>query len=151
MTEATQEFASRWKRLAAALLDACVGIVVTFPVMMALGVFQQIREGQQMSVGQQVFFFFFGLVMLLAVHGYFLATYGQTVGKRLIGTRIVSYADGQILPLAKVFDLRYLPLSIVAQIPIIGGVFAVVDILFILGQEKRCVHDLVAGTKVVNA
>ncbi len=28
---------------------------------------------------------------------------------------------------------------------------SIVDILFIFGSERRCVHDLIAGTKVVEA
>jgi len=47
--------------------------------------------------------------------------------------------------------LRYLPTSIVASIPIVGGLIVLVDILFIFGSEQRCIHDLIAGTKVVQA
>ena len=151
VAQATGELASRSKRLIGALVDACISIIVTFPVMMAMGVIQQLRDGQAVTVPQAVFFFFFGLVVFLLIHGYFLAKYGQTVGKRLIGTCIVSYADGQILPLGKVVGLRYLSIAIIGQIPFIGALFALVDILFIFGQERRCIHDLIAGTKVIRA
>ncbi len=151
VAQATEELASRSKRLMAALVDACISIIVTFPVMMTMGVIRQLREEQTMTMQQTVFFFFFGMVVFLLIHGYFLAKYGQTVGKRLIGTRIVSYADGQLLPLGKLFGLRYLPIAIIAQIPFVGSLFAVVDILFVFGPERRCLHDLIAGTKVIRA
>ena len=32
-----------------------------------------------------------------------------------------------------------------------GGLFGLVDILFIFGSERRCIHDLIAQTKVVVA
>jgi hypothetical protein len=37
-----------------------------------------------------------------------------------------------------------------AQIPMIGAVVALANILFIFGKEQRCLHDRLAGTKVIN-
>jgi len=88
--------------------------------------------------------------VFLLLNGYLLAKYGQTVGKKLVGTRIVSHVDERILPLGRVFGLRYLPLSIIAQIPVVGGFVGIIDGLFIFRKDKRCIHDLIAGTKVVN-
>ena len=150
MTEMTQVLASRWKRLGGALLDALITLAINFPVMFAAGIFAQIVEGKTMTTGQIIFFFFFGLAVFLAVNGYLLARHGQTVGKRIVGTRIVDKDSGQILPLGKVFALRYLPLSIVSQIPVLGGLLCSLDPLFIFREDKRCVHDLIAGTKVVD-
>ena len=151
MSESTRELASRWKRLGGALLDSLIAIAVTLPVMMVAGVFEQITQGQQRTIGQRVFFLFFGLAVFLVINGYLLAKRGQTVGKKLVGTRIVTNTVGQILSLGKVFGLRYLPLSVIAQIPIVGSLFCLADILFIFRKDKRCIHDLIAGTKVVNA
>jgi uncharacterized RDD family membrane protein YckC len=38
----------------------------------------------------------------------------------------------------------------VIPIAIISRILGMVDILFIFGKEKRCIHDIIAGTKVVN-
>lgn len=151
MGNETNELASRWKRLGGALLDSLIAIAISVPVMMVAGVFKQITQGQPMTIGQRVFFFVFGLVVFLLVNGYLLAKHGQTVGKKLVGTRIVREADGSILSFGHVFGLRYLPLSVITQVPIIGNIFAIVDCLFIFRGDKRCVHDLIAGTKVINA
>jgi uncharacterized RDD family membrane protein YckC len=35
------------------------------------------------------------------------------------------------------------------QIPVVGQIFSFINILFIFTKEKRCIHDLVAKTKVV--
>lgn len=35
-------------------------------------------------------------------------------------------------------------------IPAIGQLFAVIDTLCIFWEDRRCIHDLIAGTKVVN-
>ena len=151
MTEPTHVLADRWKRLGGALIDSLIAMAISFPVMLVGGVFRQIMEGERMTLGQQLFFFVFGLVVFLAVNGYLLAKQGQTVGKRLVGTRIVSHENGQILPFGRVFGLRYLPLFLISQVPFLGSLFALVDVLFIFREDHRCVHDLIAGTHVVEA
>lgn len=142
--------ASRSQRLGAALADTCIGMAVTLPVMMRMGLLQRLREGQPMSGGERVLFFIFGFAVFFVINGYFLARRGQTVGKMLVGTRIVSYAEGQLLPPGRLFGLRYLPIAVVAQIPYFGGLLWLMDVLLIFGPETRCGHDLIAGTKVVN-
>ncbi len=47
--------------------------------------------------------------------------------------------------------LRYLPTQVIVAIPVVGALYALVDALFIFGAEQRCLHDLIAGTKVVLA
>jgi uncharacterized RDD family membrane protein YckC len=150
MAEMNQVLASRWKRLGGAILDGLVSIVVTFPVMIVTGVFKQLMQNQGMSVGQTALFFIYGLAIFMVINGYLLAKHGQTVGKWIVGTRIVDKDTGQILSLGKVFGLRYLPLSIVSQIPVLGNLLCAIDTLFIFREDKRCVHDLIAGTKVVD-
>ena len=143
--------ASRGKRLGGSLLDALISIIVIVPIMFASGIFNQIKQGQQMSIGQTVLFFFLGLAIFLIIHGYLLSKYGQTVGKKIVGTRIVDKGNGKIIPLGKVFVLRVIPISIISQIPLIGGLFGLADSLFIFRNDKRCIHDLIAGTIVVGA
>jgi uncharacterized RDD family membrane protein YckC len=80
-----------------------------------------------------------------------LATRGQSIGKLVVGARIVDYNSGQILPLLKLIGLRLLPVTIVALIPVVRSFAGLADVLFIFGSKQRCVHDLIAGTKVVDA
>ena len=151
MDETRQVLASRGKRLGGSLLDSLIAVVLIVPIMFASGVFNQIKQGQQMSIGQTALFFFLGLAIFLIIHGFLLSKHGQTVGKKIVGTRIVDKENGRIIPLGKVFGLRVLPISIIGQIPLIGGLFGIVDSLFIFRKDKRCVHDLIAGTIVVDA
>ena len=46
--------------------------------------------------------------------------------------------------------MRYFPLAVIAQIPFAGGIFSLIDCLFIFREDRRCIHDLIAGTKVVD-
>jgi uncharacterized RDD family membrane protein YckC len=62
--------------------------------------------------------------------------------------RIVNYDDGQIPPWSKVFGLRYLVNGLLGQVV---PMYAFIDALLIFGAEQRCIHDYLAGTKVVDA
>ena len=63
----------------------------------------------------------------------------------------VSATDGQIISLGKVFGLRYVPIQIASVIPAIGNILPLLDVLFIFREDRRCLHDFIAGTKVVKA
>jgi uncharacterized RDD family membrane protein YckC len=80
-----------------------------------------------------------------------LSMWGQTIGKKLCGVRIVRFADGSQAGFVRAWLLRSLVVSIIAQIPILGPVFAVADICFIFRSDRRCLHDHIAGTVVVKA
>ncbi|WP_157288451.1 RDD family protein [Uliginosibacterium gangwonense] len=86
----------------------------------------------------------------IAVHGYLLVKYGQTIGKRLLGTRIVSYARHQRLPWWKLVTLREGLLYTVVLIPGLGPVIALIDALAIFITDHRCLHDLIAGSAVID-
>ena len=51
--------------------------------------------------------------------------------------------------LARLALLRHLVTSLVVQIPVAGQFFWLVDVLFIFGRSRRCVHDHIADTVVV--
>src|SRR3982751_3745744 len=89
-----------------------------------------------------------GFILFLVIHGYLIATRGQTVGKALLKIRIVR-SDGSAASFPRIVGLRYLPTSIVAPIPLVGGLYALVDSLLIFRQSRRCLHDNIADTIVV--
>lgn len=146
----SQDLAGRGARLGGAIIDGIISWVVLFPIVYYSGFWQSAMFGQ-ISWTFQFGMGLIGIVVFVVLNGYLLAKRGQTIGKLLVGTRIVSVDGGQILPFLKVFGLRYLPISIVAQIPLIGNLLAIVNVLFIFRDDRRCIHDLIAGTKVVNA
>ena len=42
-------------------------------------------------------------------------------------------------------------MQVVSMIPLVGVLLVWVDILMIFRRDRRCAHDLVAGTRVVKA
>ncbi len=95
-----------------------------------------------------------GLVLMLALAGcnlYLLATRGQTIGKKLQRIRIVAL-DGDHHPgLFRVFWLRSFINGLIGSIPLFGPipVYSLIDVLCIFGKERRCIHDYLAQTRVV--
>ena len=150
MEEATIDLASRWKRLGGALIDAIISMAILFPVMIVTGIWEKSLRGEGLSLSQQAVYFAVGLAVFLALNGYLLYTKGQTIGKTVVKTRIVDL-NGNLPPFGKLITLRYLVLWVITAIPIVGGVFGVVNVLVIFGSERRCVHDYIAGTRVINA
>lgn len=90
------------------------------------------------------------MLILLAVQLYLLYRDGQTVGKKVAKVRIVK-DDGDRAGLWRILLLRYLVPGLLGAVPLVGGVFSLVDILFIFREDRRCIHDHVASTKVVEA
>ncbi|MGI0118648.1 RDD family protein [Zooshikella sp. RANM57] len=143
------ELASRWSRLGASLIDAFILNIISMPVLYAVGYFDGVLSGQQPSFTSQAMAMLFSLVLFIILHGYFLAKSGQTIGKKILGLSIVSYRNDTILSLGNVLALRYLPLWVALMIPYVGMIATLIDPLFIFNKEKRCIHDFIAGTKVV--
>lgn len=145
-----KELASRWLRLGGAVLDGIIMMVIELPVMFMFGIFNQVSEGQGMTMGQLAAFFVFHLMAFAAVNGWLLAKRGQTVGKMIVGTRIVDL-NGNLRPFKIIFFIRYALVGFLASIPLLGSLFSLANALFIFRSDKRCLHDLIAGTKVVQA
>jgi uncharacterized RDD family membrane protein YckC len=89
-----------------------------------------------------------GVAAFLAINGWLLATRGQTIGKMLLGLRIVR-SDGSAASAGKVIGLRYGLCWLLAFIPLVGGLFGLIDALMIFRADRRCLHDLIADTIVV--
>lgn len=151
----TEELASRWARLGGAILDGLIMFALVFPLMFATGYWERAMSaaisGDGPAFMDQLEMVGLGLLAQLAVNGYLLNKYGQTIGKRIAGTRIVSVDDNRILPLWRVFVIRILSVGVVSQVPGVGPIFGLVNVLFVFRDDKRCIHDLMAGTKVVKA
>ena len=91
------------------------------------------------------------LVLFAAVHGYLLATRGQTIGKMLLGIRIVR-PDGSPASLGRIVGLRYGVGYVIAATHIaVLMIYSLFDCLMIFRGNRRCLHDLIADTIVVKA
>jgi uncharacterized RDD family membrane protein YckC len=142
------ELASRWSRLFAVLIDGVIGILVAIPFWAFSGAWDYVTSGQQLPYHYALLGGVYGFVGFLLVHYYFLNNRGQTVGKRIIGIKIVDL-ENNLTGANPLIVKRYLPISAVGLIPIVGSLLLLVDALFIFRKDRRCIHDLIAGTRVV--
>ncbi len=140
--------ASRWSRMFASILDTFVIMIVLVPVMYLTGAFDGIAKGVEPSLGYNLAVGSLGLLVFVIANGKLLISNGQTIGKKILGIKIVDL-DGGVPDLSKHLLKRYAVYFIPGQVPIAGQIFSIVNIIFIFGKQKRCVHDYAAGTKVV--
>ncbi len=141
------ELASRWLRLAASLIDTFIGGGISMSItLLVLG--YDLKALGTADLPTQAMLMVMGVTIFLVLHGYLLAKNGQTIGKLLLKIRIANL-DGSKPDFLPLIAKRYLPQWLVAQIPIVGGFINLINICFIFRADKRCVHDLIAGTKVV--
>ncbi len=89
-----------------------------------------------------------GMVVSQIMNGHWLHTRGQSVGKRLLGIRIVR-STGERATLSRIIFARYLPTQAVGMVPVIGMLYALINIPFIFRDSRQCLHDTIADTIVV--
>ena len=138
------------------LIDMLIFAVIFVPIVLATGMPQGGGEGTpdpfglSMPIGQRVAEFVIAWSVFLILNGYLLFNRGQTIGKVAVKTKIVDLS-GNIPNFGKLLVLRYLVLGLLKQVPILGVLVGLVDALSIFGEERRCLHDYIAGTLVVEA
>jgi uncharacterized RDD family membrane protein YckC len=143
--------ASLGARFGAAFIDSFIMIAIVTPLMWAFGEFDDLSRLEEREYLRSALWSVAGFFIWMGVNGYLLFKHGQSVGKRIVGIRIVNIDDNRRTPFSKLVLLRTLPVQLVAAIPLLGSLLTLVDVLFIFRQDRRCVHDLIAGTRVVAA
>lgn len=154
---AAARLATRGERFAGALIDAvfqaALAVPLYFIIYFAAG--WETLAGAGDDAGNATFASRLLLVVLsvllfLLIHGYLLASRGQTVGKLLIKTRIVDRESEQLVPFGSLIAKRYAWLWACWLIPFyVGEVVFLVDVLLIFRASRACLHDDVAHTKVI--
>lgn len=136
--------AGRGARLGAVLIDTALLMAVVLTPLYLLGwvehepgVLETVRNG------------LFGLVGFVLINGVLLARHGQTMGKRLVGLRIVR-SDGSVATLGRLLGLRYGVGMVVGMVPALGALYSLVDSLLIFRASRQCLHDTIADTIVIN-
>ena len=127
------ELASRGERLAAATIDGLAyGAVVLFALAGEIGAVIMIG----------------GLIALIVTNVRWLGTYGQSVGKRVVGIHIVR-SDGTRATASRLLVVRAALFGLIGIVPVIGSLIQLADILMIFNNDQRCLHDRVADTIVL--
>ncbi|WP_228565438.1 RDD family protein [Myxococcus sp. AB036A] len=138
---AAPELATRRARLAASLVD---GAALLLPFLLLGGLRCLALPGEE-AVKAPTAYVSVGFVLL--VQASLIRGTGASLGKRLLGIRVVR-RDGRPAEVWRIALLRNaLPITLCGYC----GWFGLVDALSIVGEDRRCLHDWVAGTRVVKA
>jgi uncharacterized RDD family membrane protein YckC len=139
------ELATLGQRLGGAIVDAIIMMVFVLPFSFVVIPLMSLEPtGFAAGAVGGVF----GMVIYLAINGYFLARNGQTVGKKVAKTRIVR-SDFSKADIGRIIGLRLVPMWLVGIIPIVGSVAQLVNVLFIFRSSRKCLHDDIADTVVI--
>ena len=134
-----KSFASRIDRLLANFIDGLT-LLVIIPVILVAALLR-------LNYTLTVFFTYLIIGIAFFIQGYYLSTQGQTLGKKLMKIKVVRYDNkrngGFITNVLIRFFLGVLLLGMIPFYPL-------VDSLFIFREDKRCIHDLIAGTCVID-
>lgn len=142
------QLAGRWRRLVAACFDALLLLGILWAIsrtglwnpFLASGDMWAVKVEGPLS----------GFVLFAVVNAYLLARRGQTIGKMLLGIRVVR-PDGQPASLVRLVAVRFGVGSILNFVAGVGMVYSLIDCLAIFRKSRRCLHDHIADTIVVRA
>ena len=140
--------AGRFWRLLAVIIDAIIVTALLLPVYWYLHIWHDISAGVRPPFGvtvisQAVWFLAFSVINFRL-----LEKRGQTIGKWCVGVAIVGL-DGGKKSAVHLLVHRFVPALLFPEVPFVGLLFGLVDTLAIFGRERRCIHDRIAGTKVI--
>lgn len=148
-TSTSSELATRKQRLLAAFADGMLVMLVFIGLVLLFSDWDAyMRFMAEGSIVNGILAGLAGVAIFLVLNGKLLVTNGQTLGKRSANIKIVALDDSPATVKGHLLK-RYGFSTIIQNIPVVGPFIAIINILFIFGKQKRCLHDLVAGTKVV--
>jgi len=161
--EPTSELASPWIRLVAWLIDVLIYFVITMVALIIgfvtadLGIRDlDFDTGFFLTIVVIIGITLLAFLVIFIVQMVLLATRGQTIGKIIMKIRIVDAQTGAHPGWARLILLRTIVNGLISGalnvIPAVGqglgGLYFIIDSLFIFRSDHRTIHDLIAGTRV---
>jgi uncharacterized RDD family membrane protein YckC len=141
------ELAGIGHRFGALVLDAAIAAAIIFSAAYASGTQDFVLDSEDTYSGAAEIAAL-GFALFIVLQSYFLKKQGQTIGKKIVGIRIVD-RDGNLPGLGRLLYRRYLPVFSYNALPFVGGVLALIDCLLVFRRDRRSLHDMLAGTRVV--
>lgn len=91
------------------------------------------------------------IVLMLAIQAFLIANFGQSIGKKIVGIKIVDADTNEKVGLVRSFWLRSIIFVIPNIIPTFkfGILISIFDALFAFNKNRQTLHDKLAKTKVV--
>jgi uncharacterized RDD family membrane protein YckC len=143
------EPADRGTRLGAAILDSLIFCAMVYLPLLISGL---ISNGGRRGADAGMIFVVGILLMLVGFIAWcwmtvvYVKRNGQSIGKKIMEIKVIR-ADGSDVSLGRLFWLRNFVNGVISIIPLYG----LIEVLFIFGESRQCLHDKLADTIVVKA
>lgn len=157
------KYAGFWLRVAAALIDLMILGVVLAVIISFLSVAQGTSEGfLRLHPGESAeeIAAAFGANFMVEILGIFLlgswiyfagmesSAMRGTLGKKLLSLQVTDLQEGRVTFLRA--SLRFASGRLLAHVPVVGGIYFLVDCICAgFTEKKQALHDLAAGSLVV--
>ena len=143
--------ADRGTRLAAAIVDSIIfGAMVYAPLMFAMISGSAKAESGTANTDTTLVLAagltFVGFVVWCWLTISRMKANGQSIAKKFLHIKVVR-TDGSPVSLGRLIGLRNIVTMLISFIPL----YSILDMLFIFGESRRCLHDKLADTIVVKA
>ncbi len=110
---------------------------------------EMMKKLTDLSNTQRMVLAFWPMINFFVLHSFWLYQYGQTIGKKIMGIAIVTL-DNRKPAFFPLITQRYFSQWLLGVVPMIGMMLRLADILLVFRSDKRCLHDLIAHTKVID-
>ncbi|MBR8744986.1 RDD family protein [Nocardiopsis sp. MG754419] len=140
-------------RLAARLIDYVLAFIAASAFFFVMIVVVLMLTGDTETTDAEgelwAFLFFFGWGLLLFFYDWlYLVTWGRTLGKMMVGIKVVS-ADGGKLGQGQAIG-RSAVFCLPQSLPCVGHLVSLGESMAMIGdRDERALHDRVAGTMVI--
>jgi uncharacterized RDD family membrane protein YckC len=142
---ASKPLAGRGIRLLAVVFDM---FIYFLPVAIAFAITSE-REDSSQVTELRVSIWMSAVIVIQVLQAVLLSVRGQSLGKLLVGVRIVDHIDESNPGFLRAFVMRSFLPGLMTIVPCLGYLFGLADVLCIFREDRRCIHDGMAGTKVV--
>ncbi len=151
-TISVDDLAAPWRRIVALLVD---GLIMGFPIGFIIGIWlatTQPESTEDVSIPAAFLLLNLAAVVYQVVG---VALWGQTLGKKMLGIRVVSAQDLSQPGWWRAIR-RWGLYFVIGLIPIVGGIVACMIlplvglVMLFVDQRRQAPHDKVADTIVVN-
>ena len=139
------QLASPNKRLAARLAELPAGVAIVAVMFVVALLIERATPPEDPGHGIAYIAMAAGMIVAAAYEVLLTGLFGQTLGKRLLGIRVVSKASGEPPGIARAL-VRFLVLWSVWMLTV-----AALLMIYIDKERRQGLHDLAAGTAVINA
>lgn len=108
-------------------------------------------QDQDLIIGIGYLAFYVGIFATSILNAVLITISGQSVGKKVAGTRIVDRESGAQSGFLQGFLLRNFVFGLITSIPCIGALIGLIDLIMLFPEPNETLHDKLARTAIVQA